>query len=326
MIYCFIKTSITYDDLEKVILTKEESELKAFSLPLDQFTDELTGWTSKTFNGIIVSKALDVFCVRLNEETKLVELKQFLKKWLALDQFSVYCGISNTIDEAYKAMVFAQANKLKTIMMYSEEVEDFLDKELEKMEPEIERLVKMALKDISVPEPSTFRGTPNRYDYTSLLPQEFQSNHKITLDHTPYPNRYGEEPINVTLHRLNEDGHWETFGKLDGLHFPNDKEVHIQYARLGDRPEDRAPYRGKHVGRAMYEAFMAHGANKLNATHLSGSEHSTAAGKVHAALSKKHNLGYRPRPSGMFDPNREEPGANDYKNAGYRYRIKNPGE
>lgn len=157
MIYCFIKTSISYDDLEHVILRNQEGELKSFALPLDSFTDELTHWVGSTFKGTIISKALDIFCLRINDEKKIADIKQIVKKWSGTDFFRLYCGISNEIDEAYKAMAFAEANRLKTIMIYSEEVEEFLQKELKKIEPKIDDLIKMALKDIKVPEAGVFR-------------------------------------------------------------------------------------------------------------------------------------------------------------------------
>lgn len=164
-------------------------------------------------------------------------------------------------------------------------------------------------------------GISNSYDYSHLLPEEFQKDHKLIVEHTPA--EYSDtEPVISRIHKLGEDGRYYQLGMVEGYHLPKNKYLNIDYARLGSDPAEREQYRGKHVGRAMYEAFLAHGANKLKATHVGGSDHSTQASKAHAALSLKHGLDYKPRQNVWgVNPNTEEPGAFDDANQPYKYKI-----
>jgi hypothetical protein len=75
-----------------------------------------------------------------------------------------------------------------------------------------------------------------------------------------------------------------------------------------------APHRGKGLGKAMYEALLAHAFHHLGARRVEGDSHSSMAHNVHSSLSEKHGFeGYEPDKIGRAQgPNDEAYGPYDY--------------
>lgn len=159
------------------------------------------------------------------------------------------------------------------------------------------------------------------YDYSHLLPPQFQKTHKIVITH-----RDGFHNVVALLHK--KDAHpmdrQNHLGVLDAEHWGYEKAINIQVARI------HASMRDHGVGAAMYEAVMAHAKHVLGAKTVVGDVHSTLAHNVHQKLSAKHGMNYSADPhfgTGTLHPTKEEwkqaePAPFDEKYGPYSYTIK----
>lgn len=149
----------------------------------------------------------------------------------------------------------------------------------------------------------------NSWDYSHLVPPQFQKDLSIKLLHFPEnPNKEFSGSMEVYLHHKN-------LGDIGQL------RAYIGNGRL--EPDialiENPQFKGKGLGTAMYEALLAHGFHNGYKTVVGG-WHSTEASRVHTKISQKHGLDYKPRPN---ERRANTPtGSFDGKFADYKYTLK----
>lgn len=201
---------------------------------------------------------------------------------------------------------------------------------------EEEALDKMAIKDIRVPEEPAIQthrmghGLGDRYDYSHLLPKEFQGKLKMAVDyHAGEPKKHigPSKPTGFLRVILMEPEHWSKIrsefrpiGELEGRHFGVEHNTHnhllVEYSNLD------ASHRGKDLGKAMYEAMYAHAYHHLGEREVWGQTHSTMAHHMHEALARKHGLNYSAKYRYDKHAIKPSPGANDDAYGDYGYTLK----
>lgn len=129
-IYVIIKPLDSLHNFEQVLMTNVEMEVKMYSTPIQQFTNEMTKWAENSGKGRVFTNIYSVFGIALEDPALIADLKQQIQKWRGTFPLSV--GVSPNIFEAYKAMVFAEKHTLDSIVFYDENVEKFFDDEFEK--------------------------------------------------------------------------------------------------------------------------------------------------------------------------------------------------
>jgi 8-oxo-dGTP pyrophosphatase MutT (NUDIX family)/GNAT superfamily N-acetyltransferase len=196
-----------------------------------------------------------------------------------------------------------------------------------------EGLAKMALADIKpgaeTARPGSWGPKPiageKWFDYSHILPAEAQREAKLYVQHGP-----GARPKWNTLNAVvehNRWGRWNAIGNVLGSHDIAGKTMHVG---VSDLDED---FRGKGIGRAMYEALMAHGKNVLGAHTVAGGTHSSMASTVHQALADKHGMNYQPVDNPNYQPvtsynddgepyDDDSPRPSDKKYGSYSYALK----
>lgn len=179
-------------------------------------------------------------------------------------------------------------------------------------------LAKMALADV---QPG-IRMPSGRYDYTHLLPEEHRKDFRLVVEDKPSEATPGHQSLAaILIHRKRGNS-----GSTRGT-----------YARSPDA-DGRRPavlgmssiiphFRGKGIGPAMYEAFLAHAMSR-GATHAEGDEHSSNASSVHRKIAAKHGMSYEPRPNpnttmgDSLEAKDVNTGAWDFAKAPYSYALK----
>lgn len=166
-------------------------------------------------------------------------------------------------------------------------------------------------------------GAALRTDYSHLLPEDFRrQGYRLGVDLM----EDGSLLASQLLHPTDEFNHGTVELGID----PVDKYGAIGLASVNDE------HQGKGVGKALYEAALAHGKNVLGLTRVGGGKHSSLASRVHQALARKHGLEYVPTKNiqgeGGFSRYRtEEEWADredapfDSKYADYEYTLKAEG-
>ena len=139
------------------------------------------------------------------------------------------------------------------------------------------------------------KGTWKSYDYSHTLQPELQSNgYNLTVHHDipHYLNNsdmmepHSRAVVAVVSCNGQKVGHTVGF-----LNPKGNLELGTYVASEVD-----PNHRGHKLGTSMYESLLGHAKNVLKAKSVNGEEHSTAASKIHSALSAKHGLEYVPHP------------------------------
>lgn len=139
-------------------------------------------------------------------------------------------------------------------------------------------LAKMALGDIPVGKPvPASRADKKSFDYNHILtPEQRTAGYGMTV--TSYGNKIGAWARHGN----------RAIGFVEGDIDPRDKTLCIEHSKL--MPDSR----GHGIGKAAYEALMAHAKNMHGAVAVTGTDHSTSASRVHESLSAKHGMDYQP--------------------------------
>ena len=152
------------------------------------------------------------------------------------------------------------------------------------------------------------------HDYSHVLkPEHRQAGYRLRVYHAPrvsHPDLKGRFPGHRLEAKLfHGDQYAGGIQALVGHEDPVDPGViDIGHSRLRDE------HRGKGLGLALYEALLAHGKNKLGASHVSGDAHSTLASRVHQKLSERHGMGYEPEEK--MGPSESKPTAAEFQRLG----------
>src|SRR5712692_8955293 len=152
------------------------------------------------------------------------------------------------------------------------------------------------------------------HDYSHVLkPEHRQAGYRLRVYHAPrvsHPDLKGRFPGHMLEAKLfHGDQYAGGIQALVGHEDPVDPGViDIGHSRLRDE------HRGKGLGLALYEALLAHGKNKLGASHVSGDAHSTLASRVHQKLSERHGMGYEPEEK--MGPSESKPTAAEFQRLG----------
>lgn len=145
-------------------------------------------------------------------------------------------------------------------------------------------LKKMALAAIKAGQTEAIDtpwGSALRTDYSHLLPEDFRKQgYKLGVDLM----EDGSLLASQLLHPTDEFNH----GTVELAVDPVNKYGTIGLASVNDE------HQGKGIGKALYEAALAHSKNVLGLTHVGGGKHSSMASRVHQALARKHGLEYVP--------------------------------
>lgn len=149
---------------------------------------------------------------------------------------------------------------------------------LQKSEEEaFPRLEKMAVREI-LPGKEV---EPGVWEYSHLLPQQHRGAFKLVV------RRQGTEEYMGHEAQLHGSG-GELVGHVRAVTAPMYRgELVVQESNLDGE------HQGKGLGKAMYEALMAHAHHTLKLRFLSGGLHSTQAQPVHESLARKHKTGYQ---------------------------------
>src|ERR1700690_985887 len=139
------------------------------------------------------------------------------------------------------------------------------------------------------------------FDYSHLLPaDEKNSGFKLQVEHrnTMLPKGVKSIPIGESPHLL-PIRPIETIHST--LHSPTGAEIGTVRGHVSKKGHDKliephseldAPYRGKGLGTAMYEAVYSH-AKQTGVNRVSGGVHSPDAHALHTRLSAKHGFHYK---------------------------------
>jgi hypothetical protein len=134
-----------------------------------------------------------------------------------------------------------------------------------------ELLTKMAIADI---KPS------DTGDYSHLVPEHLRGEYSIHLEEGDDAD-YDKALVAKVYHRGEHAG---TFvGNIVG----NSVTTH-QWMK--------PKHQNKKLGNAAMEAILAHAFHKFGVTEVAEHDHTRAASRVHASLSRKHGMGYDPNP------------------------------
>ena len=119
-----------------------------------------------------------------------------------------------------------------------------------------------------------------RWDYTSLLPEEFRESFRLEVRECP--GWFG--PVWLKLISRASEGR---VGTIDG---------DVKRRKLFIGVVDLEPrLRGKGIGRAMYLALIVHAVRVHGCGFVCGDDHSLQAHRVHVGLSTRYGfVGYRP--------------------------------
>jgi 8-oxo-dGTP pyrophosphatase MutT (NUDIX family) len=150
------------------------------------------------------------------------------------------------------------------------------------------------------------------YAYNHVLPEPLlRDGYRLQVRHATSGGVYGgaehHQMIASLLHGT------ECVGTVGGAFDPKGKKLGIRFSSL------EKEHRGKGLGKAAYEALMAH-AYHSGASAVEGREHSTAANAVHNSLSAKHGFEYKapanPKPAS------KTPDDFDERYGHYQYLLK----
>lgn len=148
------------------------------------------------------------------------------------------------------------------------------------------------------------------YAYNHVLPESLRrEGYRLHVRHATTGGVYGGPTHNMLTSVIMHGT--ETVGTVGGSFDPAAKKLKIGFSSLeGD-------HRGKGLGKAAYEAIMAH-AKHSGANTVEGGYHSTAASAIHTAVAKKHSLDYRAE----TNPGVTTPGDFDDRFKSYQYLLK----
>lgn len=133
-----------------------------------------------------------------------------------------------------------------------------------------------------------------QYDYNHLIPENVRNEHpnlNMVLTYHPTAStsnrpKYGSYSVDLIL--KNPEG-TKNIGSVYGLHDKEQKRFYIHADPM------ISSFRNKGLGKAMYEAAMAHAYHVLKAPTLGWSPTQTEdAFRVHMSLARKHGLKYEP--------------------------------
>jgi 8-oxo-dGTP diphosphatase len=168
-------------------------------------------------------------------------------------------------------------------------------------------LAKMAIRDLT---PGVKVAVPDAvgrsyYDYSHMLSPIMKRNYTLSIRHNPSTHTMR------AIVASKETG--QRAGYVDAGFDPHDKSISPNMADLDLK------HQGKGLGKAMYLALYSHAYHKLGARKVAGDWHSTMASRVHASITKEHDLeGYEPQPT--HTP--KEPHAFDSAFGEYEYPLK----
>lgn len=135
-IYVFIKPVNSTDDFQHVLMTNNEGAIRDYSAPISNFIAEMSKWVVATRKGRVITNVNGVFGVVLDDPMLISDIKAQLDKWRVSVPLCV--GVSAEIFDAYKAMVYSEANVSDSMVFYDAEVEkafnDHFEDELFKAE------------------------------------------------------------------------------------------------------------------------------------------------------------------------------------------------
>lgn len=159
-----------------------------------------------------------------------------------------------------------------------------------------------------------------RWDYSHLLPEQHRKDIRIAVHETPTEDEDGRphtalSAILIHRHRGNIGS---VRGDMANSAAGGKRSVQLNIATI--IPD----MRGKGLGPAVYEAFLAHAMSK-GATHVGGDAHSSNASSVHQKIAAKHGMQYEPQPNeDPFSPPDKSAtdGAWDFKYGPYQYALK----
>lgn len=166
------------------------------------------------------------------------------------------------------------------------------------------------------------------FDYSHLLTQEQRDKgYGLEVAEERANIRHGEPPkylrAYITHPTSTKVGDIPHVGGIEAVYDPERKDVHIEYART-DRD-----HREQHLGRAGYEAIIAHMRNNHGAESASGGSHSTSAEVAHKAIRAKYGLhsidmggGVREPAIGHVDPSNLHYASFDYAFGPYAYKLR----
>ena len=118
----------------------------------------------------------------------------------------------------------------------------------------------------------------DEYDFTAVLPEQLRAEgFKLFTEERKWPNN------EFYLHTMLVGPSGNIVGRIIGS--VRNRYVMAEDVRL------QIPFRGRGLGKAMYEAHYRRGF-ELGATRVSGGEHSADAHWVHEALANKHGWNY----------------------------------
>jgi hypothetical protein len=194
------------------------------------------------------------------------------------------------------------------------------------MKTELKKLVKERLeKAISDLKPGVPTSTdPERrtktYDYSHILdPEHIKAGYRIHV------NDLSSDGSSYLHANLLHNNHNVGMSTANVNHTEPTKPVSIDVSEISDGHNNGPSFgnginhRGKGLGVHLYESVLAHAKHMHGSQEVTGSDHSTAASRVHSSLSKKHGMGYVPTPN-AYAANRPA-GDYDGKNSSYSYPI-----
>jgi 8-oxo-dGTP pyrophosphatase MutT (NUDIX family)/GNAT superfamily N-acetyltransferase len=126
-----------------------------------------------------------------------------------------------------------------------------------------------------------------RFDYSHLIKSPaLKGRYGLVIDHLEEPE--GHFLRASVIDRASR----QPVGHLDGYHQRDTGHAHVDYANLEHSAQ------GKGLGKALYEAMLAHNYHHHGARTVSGDWHSSKAHRVHQALATTHGFeGYAPTES-----------------------------
>jgi GNAT superfamily N-acetyltransferase len=124
----------------------------------------------------------------------------------------------------------------------------------------------------------------HRWDYGHLLTPELRDEgYQLHVTVPPAEDPRDSSVNGLLIH------HGEDVGHVWGVGDPKDKLLFIESSGV------QQSHRRKGLGKALYEAVMAHALNAKGYERVEGDTHSTRAHQVHVSLGKKHGMDYSAR-------------------------------
>lgn len=161
--------------------------------------------------------------------------------------------------------------------------------ELAKAEP-----LDKAIRDI--PQGKLVDGYSWRHDYSHVLsPQHRAAGHRLEVHEQEQPGGSTRLWAKVTTPRTKahefkgvgeEIDKRPVVGVVSGVFWPHNKTFQVGASRVDD------DFTGKGLGRAAYEALLAHAHHAHGAETVIGDVHSTSAHGVHESIARRHGTGY----------------------------------